>query len=147
MSNLSPLHRRALAAGMADIERRIADLEAALGAHATPLAEYSNDLTVDEQEQIREYFALLRAAMVECARDHDIPLDRRTTSLRWIMQSGASMLRVAVDDLGERRLKGYGEISPAARQELLDCQQTLGTLVDDLARLVAPDSGSTGSER
>jgi len=142
MSALSPLHKRALAAGMADIERRIADLESALRAHATPLTEYSDDLSAAQHHQLHKYFARIRSAMVDCARDHEIPLDRRSTSLRWLMQSGLSMLRVAVDDLGERRLKGYGTVSAPARRELAQCQHAIGGLIDELTRIVQEDSGT-----
>lgn len=142
MSELTPLHRRALAAGMTDIERRIADLEAALGAHATSLSKHTNDLSVEQHREIRLHFEQIRQAIMTCARAHDIPVPfgRRSASLRWIMQSGLSMLRVAVDDLGARRLKGYGAVSEPARRELVQCQNSIGRLIDALIEIVQEPS-------
>jgi len=126
-----------LAAGMADIERRVVELEAALKASQHPRSDVVDDLSKTQHMEMETALAALRRALFQCAEDHEVTLDRRSTNLSWLLQSGLAMLRVAVDDLGARRMRGYGPLDDSAVEELKQIQTSIDGSVDALLALVA----------
>src|SRR5271166_6045805 len=61
--------------------------------------------------------------------DLGIPLEVRTTSVRWIFETNLMHLQVAVDDMGPKRLAGYGALDPTD-------QAAVARIQDDLTRLL-----------
>jgi len=138
MQSLSKRHRAVLAVRLADLLKRLADLEQALSEseRGGPLCEHVPDLSAAEQQALARGLETLRATILDCAARHAIPLQVRRISLRHTVLAGLKLMRVAVDELSPRSLKAYGSIGPAGKRELTDIESSIGSAVDELIRLL-----------
>jgi len=140
MSSLSPRHRQVLATAFGDIHRRLAALEATMAESRRQgtLFEYEDDLSAAEWDAVRELFEQIRQTTWKLAQEYDIPLQSQRTSLRHALLGSLTLLRVAVDDLGPRRLRGYGRLDRAAKQDLHKIEDELSRLVNRLCASLRP---------
>lgn len=141
MSSLSQRHRQVLAVCLADLHRRLGTLETVLAEaeRGEAASEYVDDLTPEQKRQARQRLAELRGALFEVARRHDVPLQLQRRSLRQTLLAELSLLRVAVDDLGARRLKSYGPLNTDAVDELERMQFELQRRLERLVAELRPD--------
>ena len=149
MNAFSSNHARILVAGFLDIHHQIEEMEALLasGASSSALSERVNDISPTEAKVIQDYFARIRSTLLACLQENGVPLDIRRTSLRWTLQTRGTFLHVAIAELGPEQLRGYGELSPAARDALLKIQQELDRLVDRLGAYLRQGLGQDLSQR
>jgi len=132
---LSPLHQRALLATCRHIESRLSEMEPLLaqGKRPSALNQYIHDLSPTETEVVEDYFARIRSTMVSCLEEHGIPVEMHRVSLRWSLQTTVEFLSVAVAEVGPNRLRGYGKLDAAGRQEIESIQQELNRLLNHVA--------------
>jgi GTP-binding protein EngB required for normal cell division len=140
---------RAILSGFLDIHRRMAELEALLipGTKPTAFSGYVNDLSLTEAKVIQDYFTRIRTAMLAHLRESEIPLDVRTTSLRWAIDVGISFIGINVAELGPKKLRGYGSLGEKAIAEATKFQQDLERLVDQAATYIRQGIGRDLSRR
>jgi len=131
MSQLTEIHRRHILHGFLSVHKQMADLEALLVQSATssPFSQSVQDVSPTECRVIQDHFARIRAAMRAHLDDLGIPLEVRTTSVRWTFETNLMHLQVAVDDMGPKRLAGYGPLDPTD-------QAAVARIQDDLTRLL-----------
>jgi len=129
---LSPLHKHALLSTFLHIESRLNEMEALLAQarRPSPLNQHVQDLSPTEAKVVEDYFARIRSTMVSSLEKHGIAVEVHRVSLRWSLQTGVNFLRIAVAEAGPDRLRGYGELDEAGRQEVLSIQQELDRLLD-----------------
>jgi hypothetical protein len=140
---------RAILCGFLDIHRRMAELEALLvpGTKPTPFSGYVNDLSPTEAKVVQDYFTRIRTAMLAHLRESEIPLDVRTTSLRWAIDVGISFIGINVSEVGPNRLRGYGALGEKASAQTIKFQQDLERLVDQAAAYIRQGIGRDLSRR
>jgi hypothetical protein len=140
---------RAILSGFLDIHRRMVELEALLipGTKPTAFSGYVNDLSLTEAKVIQDYFTRIRTAMLAHLRESEIPLDVRTTSLRWAIDVGISFMGINVAELGPKKLRGYGSLGEKAIAEATKFQQDLERLVDQAATYIRQGIGRDLSRR
>ena len=131
MSQLSANHSRHILQGFLNIHKQMSELESLLvqSASASPFTQYVKDVSPTECLVIQDHFARIRSAMVAHLEDLSIPLEVRTMSVRWTLETCLMHLQVAVDDMGPKQLAGYGQLDPTG-------QAAVARIQDDLTRLL-----------
>lgn len=130
--------RRTIAAGFADIDRRLKEMEAALveAADESPFGAYQPDLTPAEIEALRGAFDRIRKTMLAWLDAHAIAPAGQRTSLRWALRVRLSALGVALADMGVGHLRGYGPVSDEVAAAAARIQEDLARLIETIgARL------------
>jgi hypothetical protein len=132
-----------------DIHRRMAEMEALLtqSTEPSPFAQLVNDLSPTERKVVQDYFARLRAVMLDGLRDAGIPLDVHRTSARWVVQCGMTGIDIAVAEVSPNRLRGYGAVDPAAATQVATLQQALLRLAQRVAAHLRQGLGHDLSQR
>jgi GTP-binding protein EngB required for normal cell division len=146
---LKPLHKNALLSTFLHIESRLDEMEPLLaqGKRPSPLNRHVHDLSPTEAKVVEDYFARIRSTMVTCLEKHGIPVEVQRVSLRWSLQTGVNFLSVDVAEVGPDRLRGYGELDDAGRQEVLSIQQELDRLLDRVVAYLGDRLGHDLPER
>ena len=131
MSQLTEIHRRHILHGFLSVHKQMAELESLLVQSETtsPFSQFVLDVSPTECGVIQDHFARIRAAMHVYLDELGIPLEVRTTSVRWIFETRLMHLQTAVDDMGPNRLAGYGELDP-------DDHEAVARIKEDLTRLL-----------
>jgi GTP-binding protein EngB required for normal cell division len=135
MTGLSESQKQTILFGFLDVHRRMAEMEAMLAqsGNISPFSQHLNDLSPTESKVVQDYFARLRATMLDILHESDIPLQVRQTSLRWALQVGITFLGITVDELSPERLRGYGPLEATGATQAVKIQQGLRRLVQRLA--------------
>ncbi|MBN2560455.1 MAG: dynamin family protein [Phycisphaerae bacterium] len=146
---LSPLHKNALLSTFLHIENRLGEIEPLLARvkRSAPLDEHVHDLSPTEAKVVEDYFARIRGTMVNCLEKHGIPVEVHRVSLRWSLQTSMNFLSVAIAEVGPDRLRGYGPLDDAGRQEVLSIQQELDRLIDRVSAYLNERLGHDLPER
>ncbi len=146
---LSPLHKHALLSTFLHIESRLREMEALLaqGSQPSPLDQHVYDLSPTETKVVQDYFARIRTTMVWCLEKHGIPIEVHRVGLRWSLQAGLNFLRVAVAEVSPDRLRGYGHLEEAGRQEISSIQQEIDRILDRVLAYLGERLGHNLSER
>ncbi len=146
---LSPLHKHALLSTFLYIENRLTEMEPLLaqGKRPSPLGKHVQDLSPTEAKVVEDYFARIRSTMVTCLEKHGIPVEVHRVSLRWSLQTSLICLSNAVADMAPERLRGYGELDDAGRQEAAGIQQELDRLLDRVSAYLSDRLGHDLPER
>jgi hypothetical protein len=149
MSALTANQKRAIRHAFLDVHQQLQEIEAALAqaADRSPFDRVVNDLSPTEAQLIRDYFARIRAAMVSCLREANIPLDVQRTSLRWTVQSRLMFVSVALEEIGPKQLAGYGPLTEARRAEILKLQDDVRRLIDRVSAFLRQGAGQDLGER
>lgn len=140
MSPLGPSHRHVLASALADILHRVSELEAAVarGAEPDPFSGLVDDLSAEEKKVARDRLRQIRRDVMAWCDRYDVVPSAKRTGLRWVLQSSLAFVRVMVDDMGPRRLRGYGNLDAAIRDQLVRMQAELGQQIDWISRYLEP---------
>jgi GTP-binding protein EngB required for normal cell division len=146
---LSPLHKNALLSTFVYIEGRLNELEPLLAQskRPSPLDQYAHDLSPTEAKVVEDYFARIRSTMVTCLEKHGIPVEVHRVGLRWALQTSLVSLSIAVEEVGPSRLRGYGGLDDAGRQEVVSIQQELDRLLDRVKAYLSDRLGHNLPER
>jgi uncharacterized protein YejL (UPF0352 family) len=124
------LHKNAVLTTFVHIESRLSEMESLLAQNKrpSPLSEHVNDLSPSEVKTITDCFARIRSTMLACLEKHRIPIDVHRIGLRRTLQTNMYTLSIALAELGPKRLRGYGEVDNADRQDMRSIQQDLDRL-------------------
>lgn len=146
---LGPLHKNALLSAFLHINSRLneMDLLLAQGKRRSPLDRQVDDLAPTEAQVVRDYFARIRSTMATCLERHEIPIEVHRVSLRWALQTGLKFLSVAVAEVSPDRLRGYGPLDDAGRQEVLGIQREIDRLLDRVIAYLGDRMGHDLPER
>jgi len=146
---LNPLHKNALLSTFLHIESRLNEMEPMLAQskRRSPLDQHVHDLSPTEAKVVEDYFARIRSTMVTCLEKHGIPIVVRRVGLRWSLQTSLITLSIAVAEVSPDRLRGYGELDDAGRQEVLSIQQELDRLLDRVSAYLSDRLGHNLPER
>lgn len=146
---LSPLHKNALLATFLHIQGRLNEMEPMLAQskRPSPLDQHVHDLSPTEAKVVEDYFTRIRSTMVTCLEKHGIPIETRRVSLRWALQTSISFLSIAVAEVSPGRLRGYGELDEAGRQEVVSIQQEIDRLLDRVSAYLSDRLGHNLPER
>jgi len=146
---LNPLHKNALLSTFLHIESRLNEMEPMLAQskRPSPLDQHVHDLSPTEAKVVEDYFARIRSTMVTCLEKHGIPIEVRRVGLRWSLQTSLVTLSIAVAEVSPDRLRGYGELDDAGRQEVLSIQQELDRLLDRVSAYLSDRLGHNLPER
>ena len=146
---LTSLHKQFLLSTFLHIESRLSEMEPLLAQGKRPslLNQHVHDLSPTEAKVVEDYFARIRSTMVTCLEKHGIPVEVRRVSLRWSLQTSMISLSIAVEEMGPGRLRGYGGLDDAGRQEVLSIQQELDRLLDRVSAYLSERLGHDLPER
>jgi hypothetical protein len=143
MTPLNDSQRRSILFSFLDIHRRMAEMEAMLAEcdRPSPFSQYANDLSTAERQTVEDYFARLRAAMADCLREAEIPLEVRQSSARWVLQCGMTFVDIAISECSPEGMRGYGPVDPAAAAQVVKVQQSVRRLVEEIAAYLRQGQG------
>ncbi|HEX4128755.1 MAG TPA: dynamin family protein [Pirellulales bacterium] len=135
MTAFNELQQKVVATSFLEMHREMSELEAliAQSSSASVLSQYVPDLSPTEIKVVHDYFARIRTTMLAYLKEQDIPLKSRPVSLRWALQTGATMLSVAIAEMGPEKMRGYGTLSDEGRAQVTKVQEELDRLVDRVA--------------
>ena len=136
---LTSLHKNALLTTFVCIETRLNEMEPMLtqGKRPSPLGKYVNDLSPSEAKAIIDCFARVRSTMLTCLEKHRIPIDVHRVGLRRALRTNMCSWSDALVEMGPERMRGYGELDDAGRQEMRSIQQELDRLGVLLGKVMA----------
>jgi len=139
VTSLSEEHKRALASRLQRINNLLRDLACrinpgGLGSLFEEVVGWN-----DEQHRLfNDRIVEIQALMKTIIESKGLNEFRSTISAHWLMRNGASVMLSVADDLRPERLKGYGELTEEACQEMneivLALQQQLITLLQNIKR-------------
>jgi len=146
---LNPRHKNALLSTFLHIESRLNEMEPMLAQskRPSPLDQHVHDLSPTEAKVVEDYFARIRSTMVTCLEKHGIFIELRRVGLRWSLQTSLVTLSIAVAEVSPDRLRGYGELDDAGRQEVLNIQQELDRLLNRVSAYLSDRLGHNLPER
>jgi GTP-binding protein EngB required for normal cell division len=146
---LNPRHKNALLSTFLHIESRLNEMEPLLaqGKRPCPLDQLVHDLSPTEAKVVEDYFARIRSTMVTCLEKHGIPIEAHRVGLRWSLQTSLITLSIAVAEVSPDRLRGYGEMDEAGRQEVLSIQQEIDRLLDRVSAYLSDRLGHNLPDR
>ena len=140
---------RFILTGFLDMHRRMAEMEAMLAQCPKPsvFSQYVHDLSPTESKVVQDYFARLRATMLDWLHESGIALEVRQTSLGWALQCGITFLHIAVAEMSPDRLRGYGHLDPEAATQVVKMQDGIRRLVERVAAYLRQGLGHDLSGR
>jgi hypothetical protein len=133
--------KRSVLAGLLDLHRRMAEMEAMLVQDPSPFSSFVHDLSPTESRVVRDSFARIRTAILAGLREAGIPLEVRRTSVRWTLQCGMTFLSAALAEMAPNRLRGYGSLDAAGAAQVVKIQQDLQRLIDELGAYLRQEPG------
>ena len=136
---LTSLHKNAVLTTFVHIENRLSEIEPLLGQgkRSSPLSKHVNDLSPSEAKAVMDCFARIRSTMLACLEKHRIPINVHRVGLRRTLQTSMYSLSIALAEMGPERLRGYGELDDAGRQDMQSIQQELDRLGVLLGKVTA----------
>ena len=109
-------HQRRLLATFQHVDNLLAEVEQILAGSPSPFQEYAPDATQLQRRETHESVLRLRETMRRILPDLDIPLNPPVCGALWAARSHLAFARVAAMELGARRMRAYGTVSPAGEK-------------------------------
>jgi hypothetical protein len=100
----------------------------------SPFEEIVQDLPEGSRTELRQNVEKLRKLMLQILTDREIPVERQQIRSAHAVRVRLHLIEIALEDLRPERMRGYGALTPAARQELLDIIETLSTALSPLLK-------------
>ena len=100
----------------------------------TPFEEIVQDLPEQSRTELRQHVKRLRQLILQILADREIPVEKQPIRAAHAVRVRLHLIEMALEDLKPERMRGYGALSPAARQELLDIIETLSTALRPLLK-------------
>lgn len=93
---------------------------------------YIQDISASKVPRIEKHVQLIHDSMKAfLERFHIVPPKPSTTS-SWALKTNLASIDIALEDLRPQKMKGYGEMDPAAARELTQTIQEIRKLVAQL---------------
>lgn len=120
------------------IDKLLADIEGALSVadSAQAFPEYVSDITPTERQVIEDYAARIRLQLVRVLDSHGVARPEAAIPVSRSLHTSLTFIAIAAEELQPRYMRGYGEISPRAVNELTEIAETLLKLVREFDRYV-----------
>lgn len=131
MTDLTIRHQRTLASRFKYIDSLLSEIEAMpiMTTMGSPFAEHQMDLKPEGTEIVERHIARVRTKMCNILEQKGIQIDRPAVGIVKAMKTHLRFIDLAIDELGPKHMKGYGELSAEAEDELIK-------IIEDLKRLV-----------
>jgi hypothetical protein len=132
--SLNPNQRRRLRITCEYVDKLLSDVEAALNESASksPFPRYVNDISPAQRRTIEDYIARIRAQLVRVLARQNIAIEPSRIPVSRVVDTGLSFVGISLEELRPRHMKGYGEVSPAAADELNGIVSELQALLGKL---------------
>jgi GTP-binding protein EngB required for normal cell division len=146
-SGLNDNHRRAITAAFGQIDRLLADVEAASARALGPFSRFFGDLSPTQQGVVADYVAQIRGRMMEVLAALGISLRAPQSPASWAIRTSLSFAKVAVQEIDPSRLTGYGSLGPEAAYFVERANADLERSLERLLAYVAQGLGKDLSGR
>jgi hypothetical protein len=146
---LNSNHERRLSVTCRYIDKLLADMESALNVSASKLAfpQYAPDLTRAQRRVIEDYIRRIRAQLVRVLDSLGIERPQADIPVSRSLHANLTFVDIAVEELKPRYMRGYGELPPAAAEELNGIAGELQGLVRQLDQYLTGGSGENLEQR
>ena len=141
---LNEFQQRRLSVSCAYIDKLLSDVEAVLWASSSKSAfpKYIPDIPPGQRRVIEDYISRIRARLVRTLESQGIPIGSPSIPATRSVHTALTFVRIAVEELRPRYMRGYGEVSPVASAELNGIVRELEGLVSQLDRFVWLGAGT-----
>ena len=147
-TGLNPHQQRRLLVSCQYIDGLLASIERALaGPSLSPFPRYVQDLTSEEQGELRERLAQLRSQLVMFLTRHQIPIPHPSISARHSILTSLSYIDIAVEELKPQYLRGYGTVPSAVVPDLTNSVEELQNTVKAAISEMKEAATTGGPER
>jgi hypothetical protein len=119
-NRLNSNHERRLSVTCRHIDKLLGEMENALNISASKLAfpQYALDLGAEQSQAIEEFIGQIRAQLVKVLDGQDIAHPPADVPVSRTLLSHLTFIDIAAEELRPRYMRGYGEISLEAAEEL-----------------------------
>jgi hypothetical protein len=90
------------------------------------------DIAPSKLSRIESQIELIRKQIAGFLERFHISLPERSTPASWIVKTNLASVDIALEDLYPKKLKGYGDMDPAAASELTHTLQEIRKLLNQL---------------
>ena len=138
MSGLNENHKRKILATVQHVDELLAQSLGLLGAsRGTLRPRYVADLSPSESHWVESYADKIREQIARLLERFEIDVPPPATLASWALRTNLVMLDIALEDLYPAKMRGYGEIHPAAAGDLTWTLQEVRRLVAQLLAFLA----------
>lgn len=132
-SQLGSNHLRRLLSEFRHMDEMCVEMLTLCGAETSdsPFEEIVPNLPAGSQAELRQNVEHVRRLMLQLLADRGIPVERQSIRAAHAVRIRLHLIEIALEDLRPERMRGYGALTPAARQELLD-------IIDALSNALRP---------
>lgn len=136
---LNPNHARRLSVTCRHIDKLLADMEEALRVSSSRQAfpQYIADVPPAHQRVIEQGISRMRKELIEVLDDHGVGSPAPSIPVSRFLHTILTFIKIAVEELRPRHMRGYGEISEKTEQELNDIVNKLLKVAYELDHYVA----------
>ncbi len=119
MAGLGEFHKRRILVTFQHIERLLNQSVHALAQTQSDLQQRNvQDIPPSKQLQIESHIRIIRNQMRSLLKRFQIDLPEPSTPSSWILRTNMTSVDMALEDLHPQKMRGYGEMDPAAAGEL-----------------------------
>lgn len=94
------------------------------------------DLSPSELQRVESDMERIRDKMRSFLKRFQITTPERSTRSSWILKTNLMSLDIALEELYPHKMKGYGEMEPAAALELTQTLQEIRKLVNQMIEIL-----------
>ncbi len=146
MTELKKNHKRSLLIGFRYVDDLLSDIEKIMAkpmASQSPFPKYVADIAPAQQKIIAEEIAFMRGEMRRILEDKGIAIDHPKISSARAVRNAVHFADMAVEEMGPKYMKGYGELTEGGIQELDEIKLRMQKL---LARIPDALTGDTETD-
>jgi GTP-binding protein EngB required for normal cell division len=136
---LTENHKRYILTTYEYVDKILSEIEGILRATKSnsPFETYISDATPVQSRVIDNYVSRIREVMVRFLHNQDIAVNAPQISSIWASRTSLVQAEVAIDELDPRHLRGYGELSLQASQELKETAFELQNLFKQMSNYLS----------
>ncbi|MGA2003499.1 MAG: hypothetical protein ABSG70_08960 [Terriglobales bacterium] len=143
--SLNSNHVRRLSVTCRHIDKLLADMEGALSVDESKQAfpEYLLDVTPAQRRMAENYIARIRVQLTRILDGQRIERPEPSIPVSRCLHSGLTFITIAAEGLQPRYMRGYGEVSSAARADLDRIAAEMVVLTAEFDRYVTKEIHGT----
>jgi hypothetical protein len=135
MAELGDHHKRRILVTFQHIDKLLGQsLQAMARSDSDLQAHYVQDISPSKLPHIQNHIEHIRDHMISFLRRYDIALPERLKPSSWILKTNLTSAGIALDDLSPSKIKGYGDMGPAATRDLTQTLQEIRKVVNQLLK-------------
>ncbi|MCL6591709.1 MAG: dynamin family protein [Firmicutes bacterium] len=138
-TGLNENHQRCLITTYQYVDKILAEVEGHLRAAQSnsPFGTHVADANPVQCRVIEDYIFRIREVMARFLRDQEITLSSPRISAVWAARTALAEADIAIIELGPKYLRGYGELSPKAAQDLTEMVFELQSLFKQMGNFLS----------